>query len=1354
MVGAEYRKSTSVSFRFRIMSGLALVLLLFCQSASAKKLFRPKANEPNDPNCWYNGCWKAGDNLLVGGWAWSDCNRDSGYVGTIAHGSGLDGASAEAVQYVTFYVEEDRYITFRAKILRQGGTIIDGSGAFGGTYKVWIWDGDSHRIEVDPPWGWDTAFSIAMDIGMQICDVYAPCKSVKAIMETALEVYDTVGLFLDLYSLGQSERMTIEKHFYANRGWHTLGIGLRSTASGVLWDKADAFSWGTVEEILVWGIGQPKPPTIEGPTEGCPGGYYDFTVYNDDCLGQSLDELSYLFDWDDDDVDGPTNPTSCGRPVTRSHCWDEPGTYNIQVFVQDRDDATWSKATTHTITIGQATPKGRPDPVYATEGKYCDHIDITWKPVEGAEGYIVYRDFLYHPLEHPPAESDHEIYRGPALSCSDYDIHTPPDQADTRYWVRAYNDCGYLTSDSDPNQNGQQSVVGYARRPCGAPTNVNVTDWVCGPLTITWDPVKDAPGFHDFGTASEYIIYRNTEDDSTTADEIGRTFCTNCTEFQDEPPTGGETEWYYYWVRAISDCNPGGSYFSPSDRGRRKPVNAEPPGNVNATDGTECDWVEITWNKLSGINPYNVYRDGELIYGPRDSDHYTDSDAVPGVIHTYTVEVCGDPNCSDSCPSASDTGYIPAIPPVPMGVQATDGVPCDDVIVSWQPVPGAVQYEVYRDGNHKETVLAPATSWRDNRAYENEVYEYYVTSSNGCRESEPSESDTGFTAEDMSTWVFAWPHASDSDYCDKVHITWTYIIPPGTWYSLWRSRGSNPAERIANHLTVSEYDDYTAVPGVSYKYYIRGESICSVSSLSDYDYGKVAVTPYKPHTVNASYAVDCNWISLSWSNVPERNYYQVFRSTIDDPNEAVMVVGNLSQNTYKDSTVERDTDYYYWVRTKLGPCFSPLSSRPALGRLAPDSDTDGFCNAEDNCPYAFNPNQENCCDPCDLDTDNDGVSDLFDNCPEQDNPFQRDSDGDGFGDRCECHVANFDGVYPIDGNDLAVLADEWLLTDSNLIGDIHVDGHIDGLDFAEWALYWKSDCSPVCEFIDADGDHYPESVTECSVMKVADCNDTDPNSNPGAAEICDGGDNDCDGDTDEAGALGCTVYYYDGDQDGYYGIEADSQCLCGPTGLYSALEPNDCNDSNPAAYPGAQEVCDGVDNDCNGLVDEPGATGCIVYYLDEDADGYGVDESVCLCNPFDQFTALQSGDCNETDPAINPGADEDCHDGIDNDCDGLVDFDDNDCSNVPDCWMSPTQCHGDTNGDAILDTEDLSALMNAWQTAYPDQAYDPCADFDRDGIVWVNDLNILVYRWPSQPMPPYPEVPDDCLPGGDWPPQP
>ena len=162
-----------------------------------------------------------------------------------------------------------------------------------------------------------------------------------------------------------------------------------------------------------------------------------------------------------------------------------------------------------------------------------------------------------------------------------------------------------------------------------------------------------------------------------------------------------------------------------------------------------------------------------------------------------------------------------------------------------------------------------------------------------------------------------------------------------------------------------------------------------------------------------------------------------------------------------------------------------------------------------------------------------------------------------------------------------------------------------------------------------------------------------------SAEICDGEDNDCDGDVDEADAVDAATWYADADDDGY-GDPDDSLSACSqPEGFID--DAGDCDDGDASVNPGGEEVCDGVDNDCDGLFDEEAdAADLSTWYADRDGDGYG-DPAVSIeaCEaPFDFFVA-NDGDCDDSDGANSPDGVEVC-DGVDNDCDELVDDADDD----------------------------------------------------------------------------------------------
>ncbi|MFZ5477591.1 MAG: putative metal-binding motif-containing protein [Myxococcota bacterium] len=197
-------------------------------------------------------------------------------------------------------------------------------------------------------------------------------------------------------------------------------------------------------------------------------------------------------------------------------------------------------------------------------------------------------------------------------------------------------------------------------------------------------------------------------------------------------------------------------------------------------------------------------------------------------------------------------------------------------------------------------------------------------------------------------------------------------------------------------------------------------------------------------------------------------------------------------------------------------------------------------------------------------------------------------------------------------------------------------------------------------YYDGDGDGYGTSGTTtraCSapsryVSNASDCDDASAAASPAGSETCGGGDEDCDGTTDEAGSSGCGTWYYDGDGDGYG--TSSSACLCAGSSPYTATNASDCDDGNASAYGGATESCDGVDNNCDGSTDPAGSSGCGTYYYDGDGDGYGSSASACLCSPGSGYTVTNASDCHDGYASISPGATEVC-DGSDNNCDGSVD---------------------------------------------------------------------------------------------------
>jgi fibronectin type 3 domain-containing protein len=515
-----------------------------------------------------------------------------------------------------------------------------------------------------------------------------------------------------------------------------------------------------------------------------------------------------------------------------------------------------------------------PENLQASDGTFEDKVRISWDAVSVATSYEVYR-----------AESEggtKTLIRSP--TGTSFDDSTALAGTLYYYWVKA---CVNVNcSDFSVHDTGW-------RRPL-APENVAASDGTFeDKVQISWDAVSEA---------TSYEVYRAISESGTKI-LIGSP---TDTSFNDSTALAGTL--YYYWVKA---CNgPRCSDFSTHDTGWSRPL---APENVQASDGTFEDKVQINWDAVSEATSYGVYRatsetGAKTLIGSPTGTSFDDTTAVPGLLYYYWVEACVKSYCSDF--SAHDTGW--SKPPEPENVQASDGIFTDKVLINWDEVSVATSYEVYRaesEAGAKTLIGSPTdTSFNDTTAVPGTLYYYWVKACNGPRCSDFSTHDTGWSRPLAPENV----EASDGTFMDKIQITWDSSTG-ATSYNIHRAESLIGIKTKIATVSGTSYDDTSADYIDIYYYWVEACNGPLCSDFSTHDTGwRKPPKPVKPTNVKASDGTFTAKVQITWSSSLYATSYRVFRSTT--PTGAKVYLGNSIGTSYDDTTASRGKAYYYRVK--------------------------------------------------------------------------------------------------------------------------------------------------------------------------------------------------------------------------------------------------------------------------------------------------------------------------------------------------------------------------------------------------------------------------------------------------------
>lgn len=452
-----------------------------------------------------------------------------------------------------------------------------------------------------------------------------------------------------------------------------------------------------------------------------------------------------------------------------------------------------------------------PTGLTASDGTYTDRVQLAWSAITWSATYEVFR-----------ADSANAARTHIGTAETNLFADTTAVQGTTYwYWVKACNasGCGGFSAGDS----------GFARISVPQnPTSVSASDGTyLDKVVINWGGIDNA---------TNYQVFRADSASGQRA-QIGTATTNTYTDHVVEPGFI-----YWYWIKA---CNLGGcSDFSSGDSGFALNQTPDTPTNLLASDGTFGDKVQLTWQESENAISYNVYRSTsqsgiKALIGSTSSLVYDDTEVTVGATYWYWIKACVGSSCSDF--SQPDSGYASLyIPGSPTNVKASDGEFAESIHISWQLVPSANSYNIYRalneDGNRVYIASVNNGNYIDYSASGTIMYWYWIKACNNAGCSDFSLPDSGYlqVPTPMAPQSLT---ATDGVYTDKVKLTWA-PVNIATSYEIFKASSQTAQKQSIGISDNANFDDFTGEQNIMFWYWVKAcnDSGCSDFSVSDSGY--------------------------------------------------------------------------------------------------------------------------------------------------------------------------------------------------------------------------------------------------------------------------------------------------------------------------------------------------------------------------------------------------------------------------------------------------------------------------------------------------------------------------------------
>jgi len=367
------------------------------------------------------------------------------------------------------------------------------------------------------------------------------------------------------------------------------------------------------------------------------------------------------------------------------------------------------------------------------------------------------------------------------------------------------------------------------------------------------------------------------------------------------------------------------------------------PKNVHASQGVFEDRVQLTWTPVSCVGIYDIYRsrDDQITFDERIASNYSDvvfedMDADPS--YEYYYSVVGINENGEGEFSVPVVGFKKLSAPQNLG--ATDGLFTNKVRLTWDAIPGATHYEIWRNAVNDPTTAIMIdegitdTVYGDSTVIPEKQYFFWVKATNSFTKSDLSNGDDG----SMDLAIPENVQASVLTFDNGVLITWSAVNGATTYHVKYilaenRKRAARATDEIAPE---TEFWHTTAIPGQRYFYQVRAEN---PFGHSEYSAARFGIQAMKKPEIFASKRTYPEKIRVSWTNIEGATEYRLYRSKQDDFNTAEILYNSVIGTSQEDATIDTD-HFYYWVEARND--YTSQRSDSARGYIS------------DNCEFQLN----------------------------------------------------------------------------------------------------------------------------------------------------------------------------------------------------------------------------------------------------------------------------------------------------------------------------------------------------------------------------------------------------------------